>query len=324
MGAHDAPQWLIAAWQRSVAGAGATADPVAIRAAGEGLLDRWSHPDRHFHNLRHLADVLARVDELASETHEPELVRLAAWYHGAIFSSTEKDIYANRGGEDEQASAALARDELSTLGLPARSVDRVVSLVTALTRHQSRPDDFDCAVLCDADLAMLAGDPQRYKTYLAEIRAEYAHLPVEAFVRARIAILHKLDQRQTLFSSPLGAAWEEPARQNLGAELHRLEKELATIEAAAAEHQQDPAPGPDADADADDSSAPGDAPTAAPSLAIAEPDRTTHPAESFAEPVIIPRAEPGRTDDDHSANGATASFRSTAGAASASGFFRRA
>ncbi len=234
MGAQDAPQWLIAAWQRSVAGAGATAEPETIRETGMGLLERWSHPDRHFHNLRHLADVLARVDELAAETHEPDLVRLAAWYHGAIFSSAEKASYANRGGEDEQASAALARQELTALGVPTASADRVATLVTALTRHQPRPDDFDCAVLCDADLAMLAGDPQRYKTYLAEIRAEYAHLPVEAFVRARIAILRKLELRPTLFASPLGAAWEEPARQNLGAELHRLEKELAAIEARAA------------------------------------------------------------------------------------------
>ncbi|WP_372593654.1 hypothetical protein [Actinotalea sp.] len=275
MGAFDAPQWLIAAWQRSVAGAGATADPGAIRAVGEALLDRWSQPDRHFHNLRHLADVLARVDELASETHEPELVRLAAWYHGAIFTSAEKASYANRGGEDEQASAVLAREELTALGLPPASVERVVTLVTALTRHQPRPDDFDCAVLCDADLSVLAGDPQRYKTYLSEIRAEYAHLPVEAFVRARIAILRKLDQRPTLFSSPLGAAWEEPARQNLGAELQRLEKELAKIEAARASETPEVAPEPAAGGQAAGTPAP-------------EPEPTAPDIQPFVEPVIPP------------------------------------
>ena len=45
-------------------------------------------PGRHFHNIRHLTDVLARVDEL-EETHEPDLVRLAAWYHGAIFDADD-------------------------------------------------------------------------------------------------------------------------------------------------------------------------------------------------------------------------------------------
>jgi predicted metal-dependent HD superfamily phosphohydrolase len=237
MGAYDAPEWLIAEWMRTLAGAGATADEAQVRATGQRLLDRWSAPGRHFHNLRHLAEVLARVDELSEETHEPDLVRLAAWYHGAIFTAEEKASYAHRGGEDEQASAALAKVELSELGLPPAAVDRVAMLVTALRRHASRPDDFDCAVLCDADLAMLAGDPQRYKTYLADIRAEYSHLPVEEFVRARIEILKKLDARPTLFSSPLGTAWEAPARQNVQAELHRLEKELARL---VSEHPAEP------------------------------------------------------------------------------------
>ncbi len=175
---------------------------------GERLIDRWMQPDRHFHNVRHLTDVLARVDELERETHEPQLVRLAAWYHGAIFDADEETSYAQRGGEDELASAALARAELTELGLPAPGPDRVAELVTALRRHAPRPEDVDCAVLCDADLAMLAGDPQRYKTYLAEVRAEYAHLPVEEFVRARIAILRKLD--------PARVAVPHAARRGVG------------------------------------------------------------------------------------------------------------
>ena len=232
MGVHDAPQWLMTAWTRACTGAGATAPAETVQAVGEDLLERWSEPGRHFHNLRHLADVLARVDELAEETHEPDLVRLAGWYHGAVFSAAETASYAHRGGEDEEASALLAREGLTGLGVPAPAVDRVVDLVVALARHTPTPDDFDCAVLCDADLAMLAAEPQRYKAYLAEVREEYAHLPVEEFVRARISILERLERRPRLFASPLGSAWEEPARQNLGAELHRLRKELRKIEAA--------------------------------------------------------------------------------------------
>jgi predicted metal-dependent HD superfamily phosphohydrolase len=94
------------------------------------------------------------------------------------------------------------------------------------------PGDDDCAVLCDADLAMLAAEPQRYKAYLTALRAEYAHIPVEEFVRARIAILRRLQERPRLFASPLGHGWEEPARQNVDAELQRLEREFGTLEAA--------------------------------------------------------------------------------------------
>ncbi|WP_243758906.1 HD domain-containing protein [Actinotalea soli] len=249
MGVHDAPQWLISAFVRACLGAGATATPEEIEKVGDSLIDRWSEEGRHFHNLRHLTDVLARVDELAEETHEPDLVRLGAWYHGAIFDAAAIASYAHRGGEDEQASADLARTELTDLGVPPAGVARVAHLVTVLARHNPDAEDFDCAVLCDADLAMLASEPQRYKAYLADVRAEYAHLPVEEFVRARITILRKLERRSALFSSPLGAAWEEPARQNLAAELHRLEKELRKIEAAAPPPEESTEAGPEAATD---------------------------------------------------------------------------
>ena len=235
MGVHDAPAWLLPAFARNVAEAGGTAPADEVRRTAEDLLERWTRPERHFHNLKHLVDVLARVDELDEEAHHPELVRLAAWYHGAVFDSAERKAYANKGGEDEAASAVLAREQLTDLGVPEANAQRVAALVQALVRHSPDPHDIDCAVLCDADLAMLAAEPQRYKAYLHDVRAEYAHLPVADYVRARVRILHKLIARPSLFTSPLAQSWEEPARQNVAAELQRLEKELAKIEAAEAE-----------------------------------------------------------------------------------------
>lgn len=233
MGVYDAPQWLLSAFIRSTQGAGATAPVEQIRDVGADLVERWTLPGRAYHNLRHLTDVLARVDELAEETHEPDLVRLAAWYHGAVFDAAHPATYANRGGEDEVASARLAREQLTELGLPAPSVDRVHQLVIALVRHSADPTDFDCAVLCDADLAMLAAEPQRYKAYLHDVREEYADVPMPDYIRARQRIIRKLIARPSLFVSPLGAAWEEPARQNLAAELHKLDKVIAELDAAA-------------------------------------------------------------------------------------------
>ncbi len=230
MGVHDAPAWLLPAFARNVTEAGGTAPVEDVRRTAEDLLERWTRPDRHFHNLKHLVDVLARVDELDEETHHPELVRLAAWYHGAVFDSDERTVYANRGGEDEAASAVLAREQLTGLGVPDAHAQRVADLVSALVRHVPDRHDIDCAVLCDADLAMLATEPQRYKAYLRDVRSEYSHLPLEDYLRARIRILRKLLARPSLFISPRAQPWEEPARQNVSAELQRLEKEVARIE----------------------------------------------------------------------------------------------
>lgn len=231
MGVLDAPQWLLPAFARSVAAAGGTAAPDEVRKVGEGLVALWTGPGRQFHNLRHLVDVLVRVDELADEAHDPDLVRLAAWYHGAIFDAESHKAYAQRGGEDEVASARLALDQLLGLGVPEPKARRVHDLVTMLVRHQPDPADMDAAVLSDADLAMLATEPQKYKAYLHEVREEYSHVPLEDYLRARARILRKLMARETLFRSPLSAPWEEPARQNVQAELHRVDKEIARLEA---------------------------------------------------------------------------------------------
>jgi len=74
-------------------------------------------------------------------------------------------------------------------------------------------------------------EPQRYKAYLEEVRAEYAHIPQRDFLVARQHILRKLLARTSLFISPLSERWEEPARQNLTAELARVDKEISKLDA---------------------------------------------------------------------------------------------
>lgn len=321
---QDAPQWLISSWVRACTEAGATASPEQVKDVGAALLERWTDPQRRFHDLRHLTDVLNRVDELAEETHDPALVRLAAWYHGAIFDSASAAAYANRGGENETASAVLAHDELTALGVPERVAHRVAQLVTALLRHSPDASDFDCAVLCDADLGMLAADPQRYKAYLADVRAEYSHIPLRDYVRARSAIVSKLLDRAALFSSPLGAAWEDAARQNLTAELMRLRKEQARLEAedaiaAAAEPTAEPtteraadarpALAPTAPGSGTAAPAPGAPAPAAPSPG-ASPARSTPEAQAQLRRHASP-ASPVTPDD------AKADARGTTGVADA-------
>jgi predicted metal-dependent HD superfamily phosphohydrolase len=229
VGSTEAPQWLVAAWRRSVEAVGATADRETIERTGHELIERWRSEERVHHNLKRLIGVLARVDEVAAETHEPDVVRLAAWYHGAVFTSAAQHAYAHRGGADAEGSAALAREELGALGVPAAVIERVGQLIQCLSRHVAPPDDIDAQALCDADLGGLAAEPQRYEAYRREVRAEYGHIPERDYVEARLAIVSRLLARKTLFASPLGRTWENAARDNLRAELTRLRSELATL-----------------------------------------------------------------------------------------------
>ena len=67
---------------------------------GEDLLARWSEPQRHYHTGEHLAVVLEIIEEYARPRPMPDAVRLAAWFHDAIYDPQRVD--------NEEASALLA------------------------------------------------------------------------------------------------------------------------------------------------------------------------------------------------------------------------
>ncbi|SHI81619.1 Predicted metal-dependent phosphohydrolase, HD superfamily [Actinomyces denticolens] len=304
MAVDDAPQWLLPAFVRSLKALGTTADPERIRAAGQALIERWSTPDRRFHNLKHVIDMLARVDELADESHYPDIMRIAAWYHGCVFSAETKETYQRNGGEDEVASAAEAAKELAALGVPDATVDRVCALILNLKSHTLPANDMDASALNDADLGTLAVEPQLYKKYRMAVREEYAHIPDERYYAARLAIITRLLDRDRLFSSPLGERWELPARQNLAAEKNRIECALAKIAAGEPLTGNDLACPGGADAGAAASPAtpagpsqgarvvPAPAERVAPPSPAATAPSEARPAESAGDPTAAALAQP--------------------------------
>lgn len=164
---------------------------------------------RGYHDLRHLTEVLERLDELGA-ADDTEVV-LAAWFHDAVYDGA---------GDDEERSALLAEAELG--GMPV-DVAEVARLVRLTVDHRPAPDDRPGALLCDADLAILAAPPERYAEYVADVRREYAAVPDEDFRRGRLAVLEGLAAKPTLFHTAYARdAWEPAARRNLTAEIASL------------------------------------------------------------------------------------------------------
>ena len=179
----------------------------------------WSEPHRRYHDLAHLAAVLGIVGELAESARDPDAVRLAAWYHDVV--------YDPRRDDNEQVSAARARAGLRGL-VPEERLAEVERLVLLTAGHDPDPDDADGAVLCDADLAVLAGPPEAYAVYASAVRAEYGHLSDAEFTAGRIAVLERLLALPALYRSPAVAAeWTPRARANLTAELALLRRRAA-------------------------------------------------------------------------------------------------
>ncbi|MET7134211.1 DUF4031 domain-containing protein [Cellulosimicrobium sp. MI9406] len=144
----------------------------------------------------------------------PAVTQLALWFHDAV--------HDGEAGRDEERSAELADARLAG-HLGAREVEEVVRLVLVTTDHAPAPGDGPGALVSDADLAVLGSAPDRYARYARQVRAEYAHVPDDAFRTGRAAVLRALLGGGTLFRTPQAAAlWEDRARANLTAELTTL------------------------------------------------------------------------------------------------------
>ncbi|MGY1710188.1 metal-dependent phosphohydrolase [Geodermatophilus sp. SYSU D00758] len=195
-------------------------DSATSRTEWAAVVAAWSQPHRRYHDLTHLAAVLGLVGELDAAAADPAAVRLAAWYHDVV--------YDPRRGDNEQVSAERARAGLRGL-VPDERVEEVVRLVLLTAGHDPQPGDANGAVLCDADLAVLAGPPEAYAGYASAVREEYGHLTDEEFTTGRIAVLEHLLELPELYRLPaVAAAWTPRARANLSAELALLRSRAAS------------------------------------------------------------------------------------------------
>ena len=226
MGA-DAPQWLFSSFVDTMQEIGASAPIPLLEAEARDLISRWNAEGRILHNTRHLIKTLARIDEIASTAHDPEVLRVALWYQGAVLNRSF-DVFQRGTDSDEQEFSALyhARSRMETLGLSEDVISRIQELMMALFTHRADPSDMDAQVLIDADLGMLAASPQDFKRFRESLREECPDLCDTDYVRARRLAIKKILAREQIFHSPLALAWEETARANLEAESAKLARVL--------------------------------------------------------------------------------------------------
>ncbi|MBK6045614.1 hypothetical protein [Streptomyces sp. MBT55] len=214
-GSSDTEAGLRDRWHDTLVAARAGAEGPDPLPYAENLLARWAEPQRRYHTTAHLSTVLDRVDTLAGHADDVHAVRLAAWFHDAVYRPDRS--------ENEERSAALAERALPEAGVPDAVTEEVARLVRLTVTHDPADGDRNGEVLCDADLAILAGGPQEYGAYAAQVREEYGFVPDEAFRAGRAAVLRQLLDLPRLFRTPYGAAeWEARARHNLATELELL------------------------------------------------------------------------------------------------------
>lgn len=192
--------------------------------AGTALLDEltgaYAQSGRHYHNLDHIAALLDLLDRHGDSVRNRDALELAIFFHDAVYVPTRSD--------NEAASAILARQRLTNLGIDADLVAEVERLILATRHGTSSADagsDPDLALLLDLDLSILAADRATYTAYAEAIRREYAVVPDAIYRPGRRRILAEFLARPRIYATPhLHDLWESTARAN-------LEWEIATLTA---------------------------------------------------------------------------------------------
>ena len=193
----------------------------AIGASGDGahwydtLTQSYGESQRHYHNRDHLAECLEEFDRARHLAKDPAAVELALWFHDAV--------YDPKAADNEEQSAAMARNCLSAAGLSSLA-DTVGALVMATKSHDTGMSA-DAALLVDIDLSILGREPKRFAEFEAQIQEEYKWVPKLVFKFKRAQILERFLNRPRIYATDFFAGrYEEAARRNLTDSIQQLRR----------------------------------------------------------------------------------------------------
>lgn len=176
----------------------------------DDLRRRYGAPHRRYHDLAHARQVVAHATDLAGS----RACLIAAWFHDAVYEPSAAD--------NEERSARLLEATLPDDAATAEAA----RLVRLTATHDPAANDVQGQILTDADLAILGAQPDTYDRYAAAVRAEYGHVPEDAWREGRAAVLRRFLERPWIYHTAEGRArWEVRARDNVHRELARLTRE---------------------------------------------------------------------------------------------------
>lgn len=133
------------------------------------LVTAYTGPDRHYHNIRHISEGLALLDEARPLAKIPDILEMAWWWHDFVYYPGSN---SNEEDSAKAANRALTELALSDGGLGATLRPNVIRLIRA-TKHDLVPLWPDDRLIVDIDLVSLALSPERFDENTAKNREEY-------------------------------------------------------------------------------------------------------------------------------------------------------
>lgn len=188
-----------------------------LSAAEQAVCDRlerlYGSPARGHHNWDHVEYMLDVIGRNAALVNDMRMVRMAVWFHDAVFDTREKD--------NEEKSALLASEWLQGVCSAAEISD--VGRTIMATKHHRVPFILgreslmrDIALVIDADLAILGDTPERFDVYDAGTRFEYGWVSDADWAAGRGQFMRDMLARPHIFiTREMQEEREEQARTNI-------------------------------------------------------------------------------------------------------------
>jgi len=171
------------------------------------LLDLYGQPHRAYHNFVHIAHTLREIEKVSEHLRNPELTKIATWYHDAIYNTERTD--------NEEKSKELAEKRMYKAGIEKPVINKINSMVLT-TNPNKVPKTNDATFLSDADIAILGKPPEIFDVYEKDIRFEYNRVPEETFRKKRKDVLQIFLNRDNIYSTDyFWKKYEKKARENL-------------------------------------------------------------------------------------------------------------
>jgi predicted metal-dependent HD superfamily phosphohydrolase len=174
---------------------------------------RYAEPDRHYHTIVHVGEVVRDTVDMQKDWPWPA-PGLAAILHDVIYDTKSND--------NEARSAEYASEILKGLGAPSDVREEMARLILLTRTHDTTADDEHGCALLDADLKVLSAEPQVYDAYASAIRREYAWVPDAQYREGRRGVLERFLARPRIFYTARFGPREPLARANLAREIASL------------------------------------------------------------------------------------------------------
>jgi predicted metal-dependent HD superfamily phosphohydrolase len=190
-------------------------DKLLSSALAVRLIEKYSEEHRFYHNLSHIRAMLEAAEKFKDKFADYDSVRLAVWFHDAIY---EPKVRTN-----EAESAALAVNILAQLNVPKAQIERVEKMILATEKHDATGLDADGKLFLDMDLGILGAGAKVYKRYAEAIRQEYSFAPENLYRERRREVLRAFLHREFIYyTNDLRGLLEERARANIANEIEEL------------------------------------------------------------------------------------------------------